>query len=328
MVFIGVFTAVTLGLLIVFLVPLRFLRQDHARIRKRMAEEFGTDRADGEANSLYGDLDSLSASACPEGAASSAEPERSGQRLGAARFRKRLDSVLQQANFPLRVEYFLLLATALGMGTAALGMWVGGWQVGLAAFLVGACAPFLLLNVRRQARREKFLQQLPNAFELMARVLRAGQSVPQSFQAIADAFEDPLASEFAGCLHQQNLGLRPEVTFREMARRSGIVELRIFVMAMMIQRKTGGNLSEMLDRLGAMVRARLRLRQQIRTLTAEGRLQGLTLVVLPVLVFVAMLFLNRRYAQVLLDHGSLLLATAGCMTIGMLWIRRIVRFEG
>src|SRR5262249_18306836 len=113
----------------------------------------------------------------------------------------------------------------------------------------------------------------------------------------------------------------------EMASRSDIVELRIFAMAMQIQRQSGGNLSEVLERLASMVRARLRLRQQIRTLTAEGRLQGITLVVLPVVIFFALYFLNRAYAQVLLDHPSLLAATAAFMAMGMLWIRQIVRQE-
>src|SRR5262249_11008316 len=136
---------------------------------------------------------------------------------------------------------------------------------------------------RRKARREKILTQLPNTFDLMARVLRSGQSVAQALQAVTDTFDGPLAAEFAACLHQQNLGIRPEGSFHAMARRTGILEVRIFVMALLIQRQTGGNLSEVLERLAGLVRERLRLRGRVRTLTAEGRMQGLTLLVLPFL---------------------------------------------
>src|SRR5206468_1461697 len=149
----------------------------------------------------------------------------------------------------------------------------------------GSAAPLLYLDHLGKRRRDKFLGQLPGAFELMARVLRAGHSVPQALQAVGESFEPPIAGEFAKCLKQQNLGLRPEVSFQEMAQRLGILEMRIFVMAMLIQRQTGGNLSDVLERLGMLIRSRQRLRNQVRTLTAEGRLQGLTLLCLPFVIF-------------------------------------------
>jgi len=325
MVSLGVFVAVTFALFILFVFLPRFLQQDSAKIHRRIVLEFGTERPGGAANALYKDLDSLSLVDATEDEALSAgrigNPSHDG-------LWKRLQDFLQPAQISLTVSHFLALTLAVGLALGAIGTLFGGWLAGLPAWGAGTLAPFLFLYVKRQARQEKFLKQLPNAFELMARVLRAGQSVPQALQAVAEAFEEPLAGEFASCQHKQNLGLRPEVAFREMAQRTRIMELRIFVMAMTIQRQTGGNLSEVLDRLAALVRARLRLRQQISTFTAEGRLQGLTLVILPVVVFVAMLFLNRQYAQVLLDHGMLLLATVACMAVGLLWIRRIVRFDG
>ena len=97
---------------------------------------------------------------------------------------------------------------------------------------------------------------------------------------------------------------------------------------MTIQRQSGGNLSEVLDRLATVVRTRLRLRQKIRALTAEGRLQSLTLTVLPVLTFGVMYAINRTYAEALLSQWKLLLATVACMAVGTLWIRNIMNFEG
>ncbi len=103
--------------------------------------------------------------------------------------------------------------------------------------------------------------------------------------------------------------------------------MRIFVMALLIQRQVGGNLSDVLERLAMLVRARLRLRDQVRTLTAEGRLQGLTLLVLPFLMFGALFLVNRTYALSLFEHVPLLVATGVAMLIGVLWIRKIVNFE-
>jgi tight adherence protein B len=161
----------------------------------------------------------------------------------------------------------------------------------------------------------------------MARVLRAGHSVPQALQAVVESVDQPVSGEFAFCQKQQNLGLRPEVTLQDLAQRTGIVETRIFVMAMLIQRQVGGNLSEVLERLAMLMRQRLRLRNHVRTLTAEGRLQGVTLMVLPFVIFGAMMVLNRSYALVLFEHVTLLVAMGVSMLVGALWIRKIVNFE-
>jgi tight adherence protein B len=215
------------------------------------------------------------------------------------------------------------LSVAAGLGVG----WFGGRIFGAFAALVAAAIPPIYVHWMWNARQEKYLKQLPSAFELMARVIRAGQSVPQSLQAVADAFDDPLASSFQTCLQKQNLGMRPEVAFQTMAETSGIIEMRIFAMAMVIQRQTGGNLSDVLERLAGLVRARLKLRQQVRTLTAEGRLQGGTLVVLPFVVFFVLMFINRGYVEVLFEHVPLLVATLCSMGIGVLWIRKIVNID-
>ena len=133
------------------------------------------------------------------------------------------------------------------------GGWFGGRLAGSIAAVIAAIGPLVYVHLAWHARYEKYLKQLPNAFDLMARVIRAGQSVPQALQAVADAFEDPLASGFQGCLQKQNLGMRPEAAFQAMAEASGILEIRIFAMAMAIQRQSGGNLSEVLERLAGLV---------------------------------------------------------------------------
>jgi tight adherence protein B len=149
----------------------------------------------------------------------------------------------------------------------------------------------------------------------------------QALQAVADEFDAPIASEFAYCYEQQNMGLSPEVALRDLARRTGLIEVKIFVLAVLVQQQTGGNLAEMLDKLSTIVRDRFRMQGRIKALTAEGRLQAIVLLALiPALFFMLFIF-NRNYAQVLLDRPTLLLATAATEIVGLLWIRKIVHFD-
>jgi tight adherence protein B len=235
--------------------------------------------------------------------------------------------LLDEADVPLTPQQVYLVIACLGLILCGCGLFVGGLWLALPAASAGVLAPVVLLHAKKQSRRDKYLRQLPGAFELMARVTRAGQSVPQAFQAVAEAMDRPIAAEFANCQKQQNLGLRPEFVFQDMAQRSGILEMRIFTMAMLIQRQTGGNLADVLDRLAGLVRARLRLRDRVRILTAEGRMQGWTLVVLPFVAFGVMMVVNKKYAEVLLDHRPLVLGMAATMVAGVLWIRRIVNVD-
>jgi tight adherence protein B len=325
---IAVYLLVTVLLLGLSQGVLRYWERDRLKVLQRLGEEFGPGPATtGMARALFKDPEALALTTAAEEYAYFSKDAGGAAPAPARPFRTKCAALLQRAAVSLTVNQWLLIPGSCAAALTVLGAWFG-WIGALAGLIAGAAGPWLVLVWRAASRQQTFLRQLPNAFELMARVIRTGQAVPQAFQAVAEAFEDPLASEFAFCQHQQNFGLRPEVAFREMAQRSGILELRIFVMGMGIQRQTGGNLAEALERLASLVRARLRLRQQIRVLTAEGRLQGLTLVILPFVVFGALFFVNRQYADLLLARPGLLAATLACMGLGVLWIRRIVRFEG
>ena len=322
-----VFLAVTLGLAGGYLALSGYWQRDASRVRRRLVDEFGTDEPKAPPSTLYKNLDPLKLD-LGQAPLDPLDLDRAApQQDPSPGLRDRLDGLLEQANLALTVNQLLAAAAILACVLGSAGTWFGGLLIGFAAAGLGAAAPVLFVHWRRRSRQDKYLKQLPGAFDLMARVIRAGQSVPQALQAVAETFDDPLAGEFAKCQQQQSLGLRAEVCFRELMQRSGIVEMRIFVMAIVIQRQTGGNLSDVLERLAGLVRARLRLRQQVRTLTAEGRMQGWTLVVLPFLVFGVMLWLNRAYAEVLLEHRPLLIAMGALMGLGILWIRRIVNFE-
>jgi tight adherence protein B len=323
--FLLVFLTVALGIAAGFQALSGLLFPEAAHIRRRIAEEFGKDNQAPQSE-LFKNIDQLSLESGPElvdpeqtEAARAAQPARG--------FREKLQALSDGANVPITPQQVLLIAGCLGLVFGAGGFFLAGPWLAVPATLAAGAAPLLFLRQKRQARRNTYLKQLPGAFELMARVIRAGQSVPQAFQAVADAMDEPVAAEFAKCQKQQNLGLRPEVSFQEMAERAGILEMRIFAMAMLIQRQTGGNLSDVLDRLAGLVRARLRLRERVRTLTAEGRLQGWTLVVLPFVAFGVMMVANRKYAEVLFDHVPLLVGMGVAMVVGIFWIRRIIDID-
>ncbi|HZV05754.1 MAG TPA: type II secretion system F family protein [Gemmataceae bacterium] len=305
----------------------RDLRQrDSFRARKRVANEFHkpevkpATRVSLFKNVSQFDLNELVPDGLPAADAPLPEPEH-------VDWHTRLQTMLAQSGLMLTLAQLAYISAGMALAGAVLGMILHGLLLAAIGAIGLGLAPLLYVRHRQKARSEQLLMQLPAAFDLMARVLRSGHSVPQAFQSVSDTFEPPLAGEFAYCQEQQNLGLLPEVTYRELARRTGVLELKIFVMAMMIQRQTGGNLSEVLERLAALVRERVRLRNHVRTLTAEGRLQAVVLLVLPPVMFFVMRFINRPYADVLLDHTGLLAAMMASMAVGALWIRKIIQFD-
>jgi tight adherence protein B len=193
--------------------------------------------------------------------------------------------------------------------------------------LVGAGVPLLYVVRKRKARLNKLMTQLPEAFDLMARVIRAGQTTSQAMQTVANEFDSPIADEFAYCYEQQNLGLSPELALRDLVRRTGLLEVKIFVLALLVQQQTGGNLAELLDKLAWLVRERFRIQGKIRSLTAEGRLQAVILLVLPLALLLFLMVVNRAYAQVLFDYPGLLIGMFISEALGALWIRKIVHFD-
>ncbi len=323
-----IFLTVTLGIAAGYHLLSGLLYPDASRVRQRIAEEFPKDSSGVPRSALFKSLDQLSVDALSGGMSDLGMAEMPGP-AGPAKpgLRARLQEMIDQADLRWPARQLLILMACLAAIPGVAVTVVQGPLLGVVAAAAGGLLPLVYVHQKRKARREKFLTQLPGAFDLMSRVLRAGHSVPQALQAVAESLEPPVVNEFAFCQQQQSLGLRPEVTFQDLARRTGVVEMRIFVMAMLIQRQVGGNLSEVLERLAMLIRARLRLRNQVRTLTAEGRLQGLTLLVLPFVIFGAMMVINRSYAEVLFEHVPLLVATGLAMLVGALWIRKIVNFE-
>jgi tight adherence protein B len=290
--------------------------RDRSRVSQRVDEEFRKRvRAQAQRSMLFKDFRAL--------AAETGEPEEVQPGL-----RQRFQAMVEQSGLHITAQQVLAITAGSAIGLGLLGAVVRqNVLVGVVGALIGAAAPLVYVNIKRNARKEKLLSQLPDAFDLMSRVIRAGQTMSQALQSVADEFAPPVAGEFAICYEQQNLGLAPELSLRELARRTGLLELKIFVLAMLVQQQTGGNLSELLDKLSNIIRERYKLRGKIRALTAEGRMQALVLLGLPPAMFLIMLSMNRSYAGVLLEHPMLLWATVITEAIGGVWIRKIVNID-
>jgi tight adherence protein B len=291
-----------------------FLR-DRTRMERRLQEAFRTRNKAARQAPLFKDLEELKARVEAEEPAASSLSQK---------FRIMVD----QSGLKLTANQLLTLAAGLGLGFGAVaGLLRQSFLMGVIASLVGACVPLLYVRTKQKARLNKMLAQLPDAFDLMARVIRAGQTMSQALQAVADEFDPPISGEFTYCYEQQNMGLSPDLAMRDLARRSGLLEMKIFVLAMMVQQQTGGNLAELLEKLASIVRERFRMKAKIRALTAEGRMQAAVLLALIPFMFLVILMVNRSYGQVLLERPSLLLATAISEAAGALWIRRIITFD-
>lgn len=243
-------------------------------------------------------------------------------------WRDRFVTMVEQSGLRITPQQLLMLMVGGGCVFGMVSL-VIRWNLLLAvlAGIAGTVLPFFYVYKKRQARLEKLLSQLPDAFDLMARVVRAGQTMAQALQAVADEFDQPVAGEFAYCYEQQNLGLSPEISLRDLAQRTGLLEVRIFVLALMVQQQSGGNLAELLDKLATVIRERFRLRGRIRALTAEGRLQAAVLLVLPLGLLLLLMVLSKTYAEALAKYPNMIVGMLVAEAIGALWIRKIVNFD-
>lgn len=241
---------------------------------------------------------------------------------------ERYQFLVEQSGLPITPINLLLVALFLGLvaGTVT-SMLSGSLAAGASVAVLTGVVPLLYAHRRRIERQQAMLKQLPDALDLIGRVIRAGQTMSQAMRSVADEFAAPISAEFAYCYEQQDLGLAPELALQDMARRTGLLEIKIFIMALLVQKQTGGNLASILENLAAVVRERFRIRDKIRVLTAEGRLQATVLIAMPPLMLLVMLFLNPSYTEVLLEHPYYLVGAIASMCFGAWWIRRIVNFD-
>ncbi len=247
-----------------------------------------------------------------------------------ARFRS-LSLWFEQANVTMSASRFFAICGGLALFGIVGGV-VAGMHPGLLPFigLTGGLLPVVWLKMRRARRFGKFAKQLPDSLELVARALRAGHSLQAGFHLVAGEAADPIATEFQRVYEEQNLGIPLDEALRNMTGRMPNVDLKFFATAVILQRQTGGDLAEILDKIGSLIRQRFEIFGQVQALTGEGRLSGIVLLALPPALFLAVYHLNPDYVMPLFTDplGKQMMAGGVLMQLlGALVIRKIVKIE-
>jgi len=197
-------------------------------------------------------------------------------------------------------------------------------------FLVGAAVPVLVLMRKRTLRLRKFEEQFPEALDLLSRAIKAGHAFTTAMGMVAEEAAEPIGPEFKKTFDEQNFGLALKDALNNLATRIPLLDVRFFATAVLIQRETGGNLSEILDNLAYVVRERFKILRQVRVYTAHGRLTGYVLLGLPAALALALMFINPEHMNLLFTERMgriMLMGTAVMQTVGYLWIRKIVTIE-
>ena len=243
-------------------------------------------------------------------------------------FALRLELMLDQSKVTWTVGRFFFYSAVLLFVGSIIGHWwipVGpvGWIPGM---LLGGL-PLAWVWYRRSARMRKFTAMLPEAVSLMSRALRAGYALPSALVMVADELAEPIGPEFRRTADEINYGLPFQEALSKLAERFPTDDLRFLVTAILVQKETGGNLVELLDKIVSVLRARVNLAQKVRVYTAQGRMTGVILVALPFGLFAALNLVNPGYSRPLFESEvgrKLVYAALAAMVLGIITIRRIV----
>jgi tight adherence protein B len=221
----------------------------------------------------------------------------------------------------------LICALVFGFITAAALRMTIGW---LGGGVLGFSLPFVFLRTKRTRRLRAFEEAFPEALDLIARALKAGHAFATGLKMVADEMPEPIGPEFRKTFDEQNFGLPLKDALANLTVRIPLLDVRFFSTAVLIQRETGGNLAEILENLGHVVRERFKILRQVRVYTAHGRLTGYVLLGLPVFLAIALAFINPEHMQLLFTErlGHMMLgATVIMQTVGYFWIKQVVKIE-
>jgi len=242
-----------------------------------------------------------------------------------------IDRRLRQADMKMPVGTFLLISLVLffvGIVAGRILHWptILSVVVGVALLTI----PNIVVNIKRRRRLKRFMNHFPEALEMFARSLRAGHSFTGAIQLVAQEMPDPIGPEFSKVFEEQNLGIPLRQALIGMTDRVDILDVKFFVTAILIQRETGGNLAEIIDKIAYVIRERFRIHGQLKIFTAQARMSGIILSLLPIGVAVVLWIMNPEYLKPLWFEktGRILIAVAVTMQIfGMLAIRKIIRIK-
>jgi tight adherence protein B len=236
-----------------------------------------------------------------------------------------------QADSPIKPETFCLISGVSAVAGAGLAFVARSPLpiLPVAALLTGSL-PLLWMFWRRKRRFKKFAQQLPDAMELIARALRSGHSLASGLNLVVNEMPDPVSKEFGMAYEEQNLGIPLETALKNMYKRMPNMDFKFFVTAVAIQRQAGGDLAEILDKIGHIVRERFKILGQVQALTGEGRISGIVLMALPIGLFFAVWHLNAEYVMLLFtdELGRKMVAFAAVLQVlGAVAIKKIIAIK-
>lgn len=251
--------------------------------------------------------------------------------LGAFKMADGVARLLEQAGSPLTVARFFLLCGAVFAGVVAvLALKGASPAASIPAGLLAGAAPFFLVLRRRSRRLAEMEQQLPEALELMSRALRAGHALPTAIKMVADEMPEPLAGQFRIVHDEVTYGITMQEALKGLSGRIPGSDIGYFVVATLIQREVGGNLTQLLDVIARIVRERLKLAAQVKVYSAEGRLSAWILGMLPFALGAVLYLVNPTFLDPLWNDAAgfkMLIIVAAMMGIGVLWMRSVIRIR-
>lgn len=242
-----------------------------------------------------------------------------------------LKQMLDQADLQITPSRLVMFSGMAGMLAAlAVSMISISIVVMIVAGIVAAALPFVHVYWKRKKRFERFLEHLPDALDLMSRALAAGHAFSESMHMVSTEMPEPISTEFRKTYEEQNLGLSLKLALENLTDRIPLLDLRMCVTAVLIQRETGGNLAEILEKVAHTIRERFRIMGDLKTLTTSSRMSAWLLCGLPIFVTFAITVLNPEYMEILWkdQRGHYLIATALLLQVtGMLIVRKILRIK-
>jgi tight adherence protein B len=235
----------------------------------------------------------------------------------------RLDRLLLRSDLPVDLYGFLLGSIIISLLTTAVGLFLLPVSSALALGVMSLMVPFLYLKIKEGIFLTRFTEQLPETIDLLARALRSGHALSSGFTMVVEEMENPVKSEIAAVVDEMKLGISLQDALANLCKRVPSPDLRFFAVAVLLQKETGGNLTEILDRISHLIRERMKFKRHVKTLTAEGRLSAAILLLLPVALFSYMYLVNYDYISMLwtekegyyLLFGGMLLMLLGAVTI-------------
>lgn len=242
-----------------------------------------------------------------------------------------LDNLLLKVHMPLNASGFVVISLLLGCSGLLIG-WHFLPQKGLAVVVGGLLlgVPYMMLKFAEQKYFDDFQEQLPEALDLTSRALSSGHALVSGLEMVATEMSDPIRTEFSVVVDEIGLGLTMKEALDNLCARINSMDLRFFAIAVLVQKDTGGNLTEVLEQISKLIRERTVFDRQVKTLTAEGRLSGIILVLLPLLMFGYIYMANYEYVSLLwteeLGHYMVIGAVIS-QILGAYLIKRIVAIE-